>query len=124
MFLCFSVAAGKDRFGEQIKLAGKPRDCKVSARGTNGAMCVFELTGAGAGPRHGRVDVPPAARARVGVCQRAPGLGKYSGGPHVHEALRFDEFKRLFPDHGMDLAGPPLIGEWKVEEDERVTQIA
>jgi hypothetical protein len=53
MFLCFSVAAGKDRFGEQIKLAEKPRDCKVSARDTNGAMCVFALTEAGAGPATG-----------------------------------------------------------------------
>jgi DNA-binding transcriptional MerR regulator len=52
MFVGFSVAAGKDRFGEQIKLGGEPHDCKVSAEDTNGAMCVFEFTGGGGGPRH------------------------------------------------------------------------
>ena len=46
MFLGFSVAAGTDRFGEEIKLGGEPNHCKVSARDTNGAMCVFEFTGA------------------------------------------------------------------------------
>src|ERR1700704_3711963 len=38
-------AAGKDRFGEHIKLGGEPNDCKVSGLDTNGAMCVFEFTG-------------------------------------------------------------------------------
>ena len=52
MFLGFSVAAGKDRYGEEIKLGGEPNDCKVSARDTDGAMCVFEFTGGGGGPRH------------------------------------------------------------------------
>jgi DNA-binding transcriptional MerR regulator/quercetin dioxygenase-like cupin family protein len=52
MFAGFSVAAGKDRFDEDIKLGGEPMDCKVSARDTGGAMCVFEFTGAGGGPRH------------------------------------------------------------------------
>jgi DNA-binding transcriptional MerR regulator/quercetin dioxygenase-like cupin family protein len=53
MFVGFSIAAGKDRFGENIKLGGKePNDCKVSARDTDGAMCVFEFTGASCGPRH------------------------------------------------------------------------
>src|SRR5690348_14203914 len=42
MFLGFSVAVGKDRFGEEIKLGGEPNDCKVSAQDTDGAMCVFE----------------------------------------------------------------------------------
>jgi len=51
-------------------------------------------------------------------------LGKYNGKPYVHEALSIDEFRRLFHDHGMDLLGPPLLGEWKVEEDGRITQIA
>src|SRR6185312_13401228 len=51
-------------------------------------------------------------------------LGKYTGKPYVHEALSIDEFRRLFQDHGMDLLGPPLLGEWKVEEDGRITQIA
>jgi len=45
MFAGFSVAAGKDRFGEQIKLAGEhPVDCKVSGKDTDGAMSVFEIT--------------------------------------------------------------------------------
>ena len=53
MFLGFSVAVGKDRFGEHIQVGGEPSDCKVSAQDTQGAMCVFELTGGmWAGPRH------------------------------------------------------------------------
>jgi len=52
MFAGFSVAAGDDRLGEHIKLGGDPNDCKVSAQDTNGAMCVFEFTGGGGGPRH------------------------------------------------------------------------
>jgi DNA-binding transcriptional MerR regulator/quercetin dioxygenase-like cupin family protein len=51
-------------------------------------------------------------------------LGKYNGKPYVHEALSLDEFRRLFRDHGMDLLGPPLVGEWKVEEDGRITRRA
>lgn len=34
--------------------------------------------------------------------------------PPIHEALSFDEFCRLFEEHGMDLAGPPPEG-WSVE---------
>src|SRR5687767_6072651 len=30
MFTGFSVAAGRDRFGERIELGGEPNDCKVS----------------------------------------------------------------------------------------------
>ena len=52
MFAGFSVAAGKDRFDEQVKLGGEPNDCKVSSRDTGGAMCVFEFTGTHGGPRH------------------------------------------------------------------------
>ena len=55
MFLGFSVAAGTDRFGEHIKLGGEPNDCKVSAKDTDGAMCVFEFTGGG-WPRHLHYD--------------------------------------------------------------------
>jgi len=50
-------------------------------------------------------------------------LGKYNGKPYVHEVLSIDEFSRLFRDHGMDLLGPPILGEWKVE-DGRIVQIA
>jgi DNA-binding transcriptional MerR regulator/quercetin dioxygenase-like cupin family protein len=52
MFAGFSVGAGSDRFGEDIKLGGEPNNCKVSGRDTDGAMCVFEFTGSGGGPRH------------------------------------------------------------------------
>ena len=55
MFVGFNVAAGKDRFNEQIKLGGpggEPNDCKVSGKDTDGAMCVFEFTGASGGPPH------------------------------------------------------------------------
>lgn len=45
MFVGFTVAAGKDRFGERIKLGeGYPVDCKVSGKDTKGAMCIFEFT--------------------------------------------------------------------------------
>ena len=172
MFLGFSVAAGRDRFDERIRLGGEPHDCKVSANDTGGAMCVFEFTGGGGGPRHlhrdqdewiyvldgeltfevgdrrSRVNagesvfiprkVPHAWAAVNGkpakilnVYQPAVNieeffreLGKYHRGPLVHEALLFDEFCRLFHDHGMDLLGPPLVGEWKVEESGRMVRIA
>src|ERR1700724_1309914 len=55
MFRGFSVAAGKDRFGEQITLGGRggePIDCKVSGQDTNGALCVFEFHCKSGGPRH------------------------------------------------------------------------
>ncbi len=52
MFAGFSVAAGADRFGKGVKLGGEPYDCKVSAKDTDGAMCVFEFTGSGSGPKH------------------------------------------------------------------------
>jgi len=171
MFLGFSVAAGKDRFGEHIKLGGEPNDCKVSAQDTDGAMCVFEFTGGSCGPRHLHYDQDEwiyvidgefqfevgDKRYRVGTGESVfiprkvphvwacvsgkPGkiinvyqpagkmeeffreLGKYNGKLYVHEILSFDEFYRLFHDHGMDLLGPPLVGEWKVE-DGRIIQIA
>lgn len=52
MFAGFSVAAGGDRSGERVTLGGEPNDCKVSGQDTAGAMCVFEFTGRGGGPRH------------------------------------------------------------------------
>src|SRR4051812_16493320 len=42
IFAGFSVASGKDRFENRVELAGEPVDCKVSAKDTGGAMCVFE----------------------------------------------------------------------------------
>ena len=59
MFVGFSVAAGDDRFGEHIKLGGpegEPIDCKVSARDTDGAMCVFEFNCSSGGPKHRHRD--------------------------------------------------------------------
>lgn len=50
MFAGFTVAAGNARFGEQIQLGGDPLDCKLSARDTGGAMCIFEFTSGF--PRH------------------------------------------------------------------------
>ena len=50
MFEGFTVAAGKDRFGEMIKLGGDPVDCKLSAQDTDGALCIFEI--ATGWPRH------------------------------------------------------------------------
>src|SRR5438874_3725994 len=172
MFAGFSVGAGKDRFDEHIKLGGEPNDCKVSAQDTDGAMCVFEFTGMGGGPRHlhhdqdewiyvieGECDFELGdKRFRVGAGESVfiprkvphgwacvsgkPGkiinvyqpagkmeeffreLGKYNGKPYVHEVLSIDEFRRLFYDHGMDVLGPPLLGEWKVDEHGRIIQTA
>jgi DNA-binding transcriptional MerR regulator len=44
LFEGFVVAAGEDRFGERIELAGEPVDCKLSAEDTGGAVCIFEFT--------------------------------------------------------------------------------
>jgi len=52
LFAGFVLAAEDDRFGAAVTLRGEPVTCKVSAADTNGAMCVFEFTGRGCGPRH------------------------------------------------------------------------
>src|SRR5580704_11903685 len=51
-------------------------------------------------------------------------VGKYSGGPAIHEVLSFDQFRGLFQEHGMEVVGPGLGGEttWKVEGG-RIAQI-
>jgi DNA-binding transcriptional MerR regulator len=49
-------------------------------------------------------------------------LAKYNSGPPIHEVLSVDEFRRLFLDHGMEVVGPPLAGEWKVENG-RIVQV-
>jgi DNA-binding transcriptional MerR regulator/quercetin dioxygenase-like cupin family protein len=41
-------------------------------------------------------------------------IGKFDD-PPIHEALSFDEFCRLFQEHGMELVGPPPPG-WSVED--------
>ena len=52
IFAGFTVAAGDDRFGERLRLAGEPNDCKVSAADTGGALSVFEFRGRNGWPRH------------------------------------------------------------------------
>jgi mannose-6-phosphate isomerase-like protein (cupin superfamily) len=172
MFAGFSVGAGEDRFNEHIKLGDEPNDCKVSSQDTKGAMCVFEFTGTGGGPRHlhheqdewvyvvngefqfevgdekrhvGRgesIFLPRNVRHGWASVDGKPGqiinvyqpagnmehffreLGKYQNGPRVHEVLSREEISKLFTDHGMEMVGPPLLGEWKVDEDGKITQIA
>ncbi len=46
-------------------------------------------------------------------------IGKYSS-PAIHEALSFDELRQLFVDHGVEMAGPPLTGGWRVDEAGRI----
>jgi DNA-binding transcriptional MerR regulator/quercetin dioxygenase-like cupin family protein len=43
-------------------------------------------------------------------------LAKFNSGPPIHEVLSVDEFRSLFHQHGMEVAGPPLVGEWKIED--------
>jgi len=172
MFVGFNVAAGDDRFDEHLKLGGYPVDCKVSAKDTNGAMCIFEFTGTGGGPRHlhhhqdewiyivhGELDLEVGSEQRhmcagesvflprevahgwaatgdkpvriVNVYQPAGKMeeffrevGGYHGETQIHEALSSDQLGRLFQDHGMDLLGPPLVGEWSVDEDGRIIRTA
>jgi DNA-binding transcriptional MerR regulator len=174
MFVGFSVPAGKDRFDEHVKIGGEASDCKVSSRDTGGAMCVFEFTGSGSGPRRlhheqdawiyvvdGELDfelgaeklrlragesvfIPRKVRHAWATATGKPGriiityqpagtmeaffreLGTYDGNgkPLIHEALSFDELRRLFQAHGMEILGPPLLGQWKVDDDGRIIQIA
>lgn len=49
-------------------------------------------------------------------------LAKFNSGPPVHEAISLDQFRRLFHDHGMEMVGPPLVGEFKVENG-RIVQV-
>ena len=168
MFAGFSVAAGKDRFNKRMQAGGQPLDCKVSAQDTGGAMCVFELSGTGAGPRHLHRDQDEwiyviegefnfevgDERFRVGpgesvfmprqvphgwapasdqpgrvinIYQPAGKMEEFfneackpKDEPQIHEVLSFDEFCRLFQDHGMELLGPPIVGEWEVTEGGRM----
>ncbi|HEV8543901.1 MAG TPA: MerR family transcriptional regulator [Verrucomicrobiae bacterium] len=56
MFAGFSVAAGAGRSGERVKLGEEPIDCKVSGKDTKGALCIFEFTGSGGGPRAAHLE--------------------------------------------------------------------
>ena len=49
-------------------------------------------------------------------------VGQYSS-PPIHEAMLFDQFKQLFEDHDMNLTGPPMRANWKVEEDGRMVAL-
>jgi DNA-binding transcriptional MerR regulator len=51
LFMGFSVGPGKDRFDEAFIHEGTRIDCKVSAKDTDGAMCVLEVNNSG-WPRH------------------------------------------------------------------------
>jgi DNA-binding transcriptional MerR regulator len=47
-------------------------------------------------------------------------LGKFNSGPPIHEVLSIDQFRSLFHQHGMEVAGPPLLGDWKIESGRMV----
>ena len=51
-------------------------------------------------------------------------VGSYSREQPIHEAMQFDQFHRLFEEHGMELTGPPLGGEWKVSDEGRIVRIS
>jgi DNA-binding transcriptional MerR regulator/quercetin dioxygenase-like cupin family protein len=51
-------------------------------------------------------------------------VGSYGPEQPIHEAMPFDQFRQLFEAHGMDLAGPPLKGEWKVSDEGRIVRIS
>jgi len=38
----FKVAAGQDRYQEELNIMGGQFDCKVSARDTDGALCIYD----------------------------------------------------------------------------------
>jgi len=50
--------------------------------------------------------------------------GSYSREQPIHEVMPFDQFRRLFEDHGMKLAGAPLEGEWKVSDEGRMVRVS
>lgn len=139
LFTGFSVAPGDDRFGEHITLGGAPNDCKLSGQDTGGAIAVFEFSGLG-GWQTGESVFIPRHVAHAWVCAERPAkiintyqpagniegffreLGKHVQ-PPVHEDLSFDEMRALFDNHGMKVVGPPLVGEWTIE-DGKVVQLA
>jgi quercetin dioxygenase-like cupin family protein len=52
LFAGFSVAAGTDRFDDNIKLGEAPHDGKLPGQETGGAIAIFEFSGLGGWPRH------------------------------------------------------------------------
>lgn len=51
-------------------------------------------------------------------------VGKFNGKPNIYEVLSLEEFQRLFQAHGMDLLGPPLVGEWQADQQGRIKRTA
>lgn len=49
-------------------------------------------------------------------------LSKFNSGPPIHEVLTIDKFRQLFQEHFMEVVGPPIVGEWKIE-NERIVQV-
>jgi DNA-binding transcriptional MerR regulator len=50
-------------------------------------------------------------------------VGKFDGNPPAHEVLGFQGLVALFEKHGMDVTGPPMIGEWKVTDDGKILRL-
>ena len=51
-------------------------------------------------------------------------VGLYGPEQPVHEAMPIGQFRQLFEAHGMDLAGPPLVGEWQVSDDGQIARLS
>lgn len=51
-------------------------------------------------------------------------VDSYSCEKPIHEVMQFDQFHRLFEEHGMELTGPPRGGDWKVRDERRVVRIS
>ena len=50
-------------------------------------------------------------------------VGKYNDGAKIHEALTLEQLGALFVEHGMDMVGPAVTGNWQVGESGRITQV-
>jgi len=51
-------------------------------------------------------------------------VGRFNGKPNIYEVLSLDHFHQLFHAHGMEVLGPPLRGEWKVDQQGRISRTA
>jgi DNA-binding transcriptional MerR regulator/quercetin dioxygenase-like cupin family protein len=51
-------------------------------------------------------------------------VGKFNGKPNIYEVLSADQFAQLYRAHGMDLLGPPLLGQWQLTENGRIVRKA
>jgi DNA-binding transcriptional MerR regulator/quercetin dioxygenase-like cupin family protein len=170
LFAGFRVSAGDNRFNEDLRLAGEPADCKVSAEDTDCEMSVFEFTGRGGGPLHLHKDqsewiyvlageltivvgdkrhhlttsesffVPPRVGHSWAALNNEPcrilniyqpagtiekffrKIGAYETSTQLHQNVPFEQLCALFNEHGMDIVGPPVVGEWTIDEEGRVVQ--